>query len=95
MQDYRISFRAVDPDPLSADAGQRLVAALEDMPGPVRAGDGAQDDAGRGVGAAFTIVVSHGMADAARDGSRFAKEGLKAAGLPDAALVELHVRRED
>jgi hypothetical protein len=31
------------------------------------------------------------MADAARDGSRLAKEALKVAGLGQAQLVELHV----
>ena len=37
----------------------------------------------------FTISVVHGIADAARDASRLAKEALNASGLPDAQLVEL------
>ena len=75
MYDYRIRFSAIDPEPLPADAAVRLVAALQDMPGPHRVGDATQDDVERRVAADFVIVVRNGMADAARDGSRLAKEG--------------------
>lgn len=94
VHDYRIRFSAVDPEPLATHAALRLVAALEDMPGPARVGQARQDDAARRVEAEFVIVVRHGMADAARDGSRLAKEGLKAANMPDATLLELNVLRE-
>jgi hypothetical protein len=94
VHDYRIRFSAVDPEPLATDAAARLVLALEDMPGPERIGEAVQDDDARCVDAEFVIRVQHGMADAARDGSRLAKEGLKAANMPDATLVQMHVFRE-
>jgi hypothetical protein len=47
------------------------------------------------VGATFWIDVRLGMADAARDGSRLAKEALKVAGLGEAQLVELAVTMTD
>jgi hypothetical protein len=43
------------------------------------------------VSATFRIEVRLGMADAARDGSRLAKEALKVAGMGDAQLTELTV----
>ncbi len=47
------------------------------------------------MGATFWIDVRLGMADAARDGSRLAKEALKVAGMGEAQLVELAVTMTD
>lgn len=91
MHDYRITFTAVAPHELAADAAAGLRRALDEMPGPFDIGEITQvADVGR-VSAAFTIKVRHAMADAARDGSRLAKEALKSADLPEAQLVELGV----
>jgi hypothetical protein len=92
MNEYELRFRAVSADPLGADAAERLTEALQAMPGPEnikRATDGA---ANQTVSAGFAVRVRGGMADAARDGSRLAKEALKAAGMPDAQLIELTIR---
>lgn len=89
MQNYRITFLAVDPSPLDDDTATRLIEALEHMPGPAQPGDARFT--GDEIGASFTIDVRHAMADAARDGSRLAKEALKSAGMPDAKLTDLHV----
>lgn len=94
MHNYRIRFSAVDPEPLAPDAARCLVVALEELPGPDRVGAATQDGDNRLVEADFVIRVRHGMADAARDGSRLAKEGLKVANMPDATLIELNVLRE-
>lgn len=91
MSDYRVRFSATVSGGLADDAGTRLESALATMPGI--AGVGAIDagGAGSGVGATFWIDVRLGMADAARDGSRLAKEALKVAGMGEAHLVELAV----
>lgn len=87
MQNYRITFLAVESGALSDDVRERLQGALEDMPGVDDPG-GARVD-GDTVGAAFSIRVANAMAQAARDGSRLAKEALKSAGMPDSKLVDL------
>ena len=89
MQNYRITFLAIDPGPLDDETPTRLTEALEGMPGPTQPGDARLSEGA--VGASFTIDVRHAMADAARDGSRLAKEALKSAGMPDAKLIDLHV----
>ena len=71
-----------------------LEAALAGMPGAVEVKECTHQQAAYEVEAEFVVRVRHGIADAARDGSRLAKEGLKIAKLPDAALVELRVTRE-
>ena len=91
MSDYRVRFTAVADEPLAADAAARLRVALENMPGAGRVEGAEQDDGARRVSAGFWIEVRLGMADAARDGSRLAKEALKGAGMPEALLVELSV----
>ena len=95
MSAYRVRFRATSGDPLRADAAERLSAALAAMPGIE--GVDATDCGGDGldVSATFWIEVRLGMADAARDGSRLAREGLKVAGLQPAQLVELSVTIPD
>ena len=71
------------------------MAALAAMPG-IEAVDGtAPDRRRRSLSAAFWIDVRLGMADAARDGSRLAKEALKVAGMGEAQLVELSVTMGD
>ena len=52
-------------------------------------------DGPRTVVGAFDIGVEQAMAEAARDGSRLAKEALSMAGMPDSKLVELVVRLVD
>ena len=66
--------------------------SLAAMPGADGVEETTQDD--RHIAAVFWIQVRLGMADAARDGSRLAKEGLKVAGLGDAQLVKLAVTME-
>jgi hypothetical protein len=88
---YRVSFTATSSDPLDAASAKRLAHALATMPGADGVDDTTQDRRRRRVTATFRLDVRLGMADAARDGSRLAKEALKVAGLGQAQLVELHV----
>lgn len=95
MSDYRVRFSATSIVPLADDAASRLETALVTMPGIDEvAGVGPEPD-GPGVRATFWIDVRLGMADAARDGSRLAKEALKVAGMGEAQLVELSVTMMD
>lgn len=89
MGDYLVRFSALATDPLDTDAADRLASALAATPGAWEVDSAAQDDRRRVVEGRFTISVVHGIADAARDASRLAKEALNNAGLPDAQLVEL------
>jgi hypothetical protein len=91
VSDYLVRFSAVSADTLPPEAGERLVGVLDSMPGVGPVDGAAQDSESRRVSASFTIDVEHGMADAARDGSRLAKEALNAAGMPDAQLVRLAI----
>ncbi len=94
MNRYRVDFGAVTAEDLPGDAVELLGRALSTMPG-VGPFDGARyGEAPRRIRAAFRIDVRLGMADAARDGSRLAKEALKEAGLGAAQLVELTVQLE-
>ena len=92
--DYRIAFTASSGDPIPPDAAARLQAALAAMPGASGVAESSQDRRRRRVTATFWIEVRLGMADAARDGSRLAKEALKVAGMGEAQLTELSVRME-
>jgi hypothetical protein len=92
--DYRIEFSASAGESIPPDSAARLRAALAAMPGAVGVSDAGQDRRRRRVTATFWIQVRLGMADAARDGSRLAKEALKVAGLGEAQLTELSVRME-
>jgi hypothetical protein len=92
VQEYRVEFSAVASRPLAKDAAARLSRALASMPGADGFEGASQDGRRRRVSAAFRIGVRLGMADAARDGSRLAKEALKVAGMGDAQLTELEVR---
>ena len=95
MSAYRVRFRATSGEALGPDAAARLGSALTAMPG-VEGVDGTeQGPDGLDVTATFWIEVRLGMADAARDGSRLAREGLKVAGLQPAQLVELSVTIPD
>jgi hypothetical protein len=91
MGDYLVRFGAVATDPLEGDAAARLSRALASMPGADAVDTATQDDERRLVVGRFTINVQHGIADAARDASRLAKEALNGAGLHDAQLVELEL----
>jgi hypothetical protein len=88
---YRVEFSAVASEPLAKDAAARLSSALQSMPGANGLEGTGQDGRRRRVSATFRIEVRLGMADAARDGSRLAKEALKVAGMGDAQLTELSV----
>lgn len=94
MNDYRVRFSASSSSPPATDAADRLAAALATMPGTDGVEETTQDRRRRRVAATFWIQVRLGMADAARDGSRLAKEALKVAGMGDAQLVELAVTIE-
>lgn len=72
-----------------------MAAALATMPGADGVQEVDQDRRRRRVTATFWIQVRLGMADAARDGSRLAKEALKVAGMGDAQLIELSVTMQD
>lgn len=91
VHEYRIEFSAVGAGPLAKDAVERLSRALESMPGAEGLEGTTQDRRRRRLSATFRIEVRLGMADAARDGSRLAKEALKVAGMGDAQLTELAV----
>lgn len=95
MSDYRVRFSATSSGALDGDAGERLHTALLTMPGVDGVSGVEPDEGGSGVTAVFHIEVRLGMADAARDGSRLAKEALKVAGMGEAQLVELAVTMND
>jgi hypothetical protein len=88
---YDVRFRARSSEDLADDAVERLRVQLAGMPG-IASAIGADHDPVTGtVGGAFEVQVARGMAAAARDSSRLAKEALKLAGLGEARLVELHI----
>ncbi len=95
MSDYRVRFSATSSVPLADDAATRLETALVTMPGIDEVAGVGPEPGGPGVRATFWIDVRLGMADAARDGSRLAKEALKVAGMEEAQLVELSVTMMD
>jgi hypothetical protein len=88
---YEVRFRARAPETLADDPAGRLREALVAMPGIAGALGADHDASSRIVSGAFHLEVASGMAAAARDSSRFAKEALKSAGMGDARLVELHI----
>lgn len=88
-------FSATSSGPLAGDARDRLMTALVTMPGVGGVTEVEPDGTGSAVTATFIIEVRLGMADAARDGSRLAKEALKVAGMGEAQLVELAVTMDD
>lgn len=92
MGEYLVQFRAVVVEPLEPDAAERLEAALGVTPGLGQVDATTQDPTERSVSGGFLIEVRGAMADAARDGSRLAKQALNGAGMPDAMLVELSVK---
>ena len=93
MTTYRIRFRARSPEPLPADVAGRLTQAVGDMPSAESLEVAYSDLEAGTVESAFVIdVATDKMVDAARDGSRLAKESLWSAGI-DAKLIELSVIR--
>jgi hypothetical protein len=91
MNTYEVRFRARLSDALADDAVERLHAALEGMPGISRAAAADHDRLSGTVTGEFEVEVAKGMAAAARDSSRLAKEALNAAGMGEARLVELFI----
>lgn len=88
---YQVRFHAKSDEPLPVTAADLLRRALEDLPGMGRVHGATHDEEHRIVTGEFQVEVDHGIAEAARDASRFAKEALKAAGLGRAQLVELWI----
>lgn len=89
MSDYQVRFSALASDPLPGDASDLLRAALESMPGVETVHGATVDHEAQIVTGEFRLEVDQGMAEAARDGSRLAKQALHSSGLPDAKLVEM------
>lgn len=89
--EYLTRFMALAPEPLPDDAADGLREALEAMPGTGAIHGATHDHGARTVSGEFLIEVEQGIANAARDASRLAREALKNAGLGDAQLVELWV----
>jgi hypothetical protein len=90
---YRIRFRARSIEPLPVDVAGRLTQAVSDTPSAESIEVAVSDLAANTVESTFVIdVATDKMVDAARDGSRLAKESLWTAGI-DAKLVELNVLR--
>jgi hypothetical protein len=89
---YGVAFEATSPDPLEDGVAARLTRAIAGMPGVEVADAATADVSTRLVAGSFRIRVEQAMADAARDGSRLAKQALSLAGLPEAKLVGLEVR---
>jgi len=91
MSVYEVRFRARSADALADDPAWQLGSVLEGMPGIARSLGADHDTGTRIVTGAFQLEVARGMAAAARDSSRLAKEALKLAGMGDARLVELTI----
>lgn len=94
MSRYEVRFTASNPEDVARDVAERLGEILATLPG-VEFGSGGHLEGPRTVTGAFDIGVEQAMAEAARDGSRLAKEALSMAGMPDSKLVELVVRLLD
>lgn len=91
MSRYEVRFTAVNSDDVPPELAERLGEILSTLPG-VESGSGGHLEGPRTIIGALDIEVEQAMAEAARDGSRLAKEALGMAGMPDARLVELTVR---
>ena len=91
LSTYEVRFRALAPNNLGENPSARLTEALKAMPGIVRLLSAESGAPERSVGGAFCLEVAGGMAAAARDSSRLAKEALKLAGMGDARLVDLQI----
>ncbi len=91
-QRYLVRFTAAVDAPLAPDAAVRLAEVILSLPGIDAADRPSAHARSRRVTASFVIAVTHGMADAARDGSRLAKEALHLAGMDSAHLMELVIQ---
>lgn len=91
MSRYEVRFIAVNTDDVPPELAERLGEILSTLPG-VESGFGGHLEGPRTIVGALDIEVEQAMAEAARDGSRLAKEALGMAGMPDAKLIELTVR---
>jgi hypothetical protein len=92
---YQVRFHARGESGLPEDAAQVLRRVLDDMPGTGRVHGASHDPERRIVAGEFQVEVDHGIAEAARDASRFAKEALKGAGMGGLQLVELWIALRD
>lgn len=88
---YVIRFTALGAQVLPDEAADLLREALEATPGTGPVHGATHDPGARTVSGEFLLNVHLGIADAARDGSRLAREALKNAGFGDAQLVELYI----
>lgn len=91
-QRYLVRFTAAVDEPLAPDAAIRLAEVILSLPGIDVADRPSAHARSRRVTASFVLAVTHGMADAARDGSRLAKEALHLAGMDSAHLMELVIQ---
>jgi hypothetical protein len=91
-QRYLVRFTAAVDDPLAPDAALRLAEVILSLPGIDVADRPSAHARSRRVTASFVLAVTHGMADAARDGSRLAKEALHLAGMDSGHLMELVIQ---
>jgi hypothetical protein len=91
LSTYEVRFRALAPGDLGDSPARRLTEALGAMPGITQSLGAEEASPARSVSGAFQVEVARGMAAAARDSSRLAKEALKLAGMGDARLVDLHI----
>ncbi len=89
MNTYQVRFHARGETALPVDAADLLHRALDDMPGTGRVHGATHDLEQNIVTGEFQVGVEHGIAEAARVATRFAKEALKGAGLGRLQLVEL------
>ena len=88
---YLVHFTATTDTDLEPDAPARIAESIAAMPGVVLIHQPASQAPGRHVLASFEIEVAHGIGDAARDGSRLAKQALHSANLQHAHLTTLTV----
>lgn len=95
MSVYRIRFRARAGAALPTDVADRLSQAIDDTASTELSGPAEHDPEARVLTGGFDIEVpTDKMVDAARYGSRLAKESLWSANV-DAKLIELFVTRTD
>ena len=92
---YLVHFSATTDVDLEHDASTRIGESISAMPGVVLIGQPAMQHLQQQVLASFEIEVAHGIGDAARDGSRLAKQALHSADLGHARLTTLTVELVD
>jgi hypothetical protein len=90
---FEIEFRAALSGIERMEAASQLVDALHRVPGALRP-QGAPDVHTDHVAASFDVALAQeaGIAEAAAEGVRLARQALDTAGLGDSRLIELVVR---